>query len=156
MQLMLATLSRIKHHTPTTRWSDKQTHATPISGDDTPSPVSHTRRRSESGPVASKPTVCWQPPPHTASNDTNTRGFMNVHAPEPIHYRSRSIHRFGPGHGDPRCGPAMVSWCSLEGGDPAAPSGTATLLRLRPIADPTFDGSLPRGLGHRFGCYRLS
>ena len=34
----------------------------------------------------------------------------------------------------------------LERGDPAAPSGTATLLRLHPLTLHTFDASAPRGV----------
>src|SRR3954447_13969878 len=36
-----------------------------------------------------------------------------------------------------------------KGGDPAAPSGTATLLRLHPSHEPHLRRLPPRGLGHR-------
>ncbi|KAF1854518.1 hypothetical protein Lal_00013077 [Lupinus albus] len=43
-----------------------------------------------------------------------------------------------------------------KGGDPAAPSDTATLLRLHPNHRPTFDGWLLSGYPTGFGCFQLS
>ena len=39
----------------------------------------------------------------------------------------------------------IASRCSLKGGDPAAPSGTATLLRLRPSYQPYLNELPPEG-----------
>jgi len=43
----------------------------------------------------------------------------------------------------------------LKGGDPAAPSGTATLLRLRPSCQPRPRQRLPFGQATAFRRYRL-
>src|ERR1700753_2187544 len=47
--------------------------------------------------------------------------------------------------------PAPASWLVApeKGGNPAAPSGTATLLRLRPNRQPHLRRLPPQGLGHR-------
>ena len=45
---------------------------------------------------------------------------------------------------------------SLEGGDPAAPSDTATLLRLHPNHLSHLRRLAPKGYSTGFGCYKLS
>ena len=59
--------------------------------------------------------------------------------------------RTDPGSFDP------FAVCELQkGGDPAAPSGTATLLRLRPNRRSHLRRLPPCGWATGFGCYRLS
>ena len=59
--------------------------------------------------------------------------------------------RTDPGSVDP------FAVCELQkGGDPAAPSGTATLLRLRPNRRSHLRRLPPCGWATGFGCYRLS
>ena len=50
----------------------------------------------------------------------------------------------------------MRSSLSLEGGDPAAPSDTATLLRLHPNHLSHLRRLAPKGYLTDFGCYKLS
>ena len=49
----------------------------------------------------------------------------------------------------------MCSSLSLEGGDPAAPSDTATLLRLHPNHLSHLRRLAPKGYLTDFGCYKL-
>jgi hypothetical protein len=68
----------------------------------------------------------------------------------PIHYRSRSIHRLAPVTviREMRAGQGFVVLLRKEVIQPHLPV-RLPCYDFVPIADPTFDGSLPEGLGHR-------
>ena len=138
---MLATTIHKSNTTPHhQQWSDNQVL----------SPVSHSGRR-DSGPVASKPnSVSGNPSPASPITER----------PVPAHVCccTRTTPTTGgahltnrPGHRTPtRCGRAMglVVLLRKEVIQPHLPV-RLPCYDFVPIADPTFDGSLPKGLGHR-------
>src|SRR3954463_8408016 len=147
---MLATTIHKSNTTPHhQRWSDNQT--TPHYGETTP-PVSHTSGRRGDGLVVSKPNSVSDDPINRMSDHSNpVPASTFVVAPEPHPLQARPISRIAQDTEPPHA----------VGG----PTGLVVLLRkgviqphlpvrlpcydFVPIADPTFDGSPPYGLGHR-------
>ncbi len=143
---------QIKHHTPPPRWSDN-THAPPPQQQmeaGTPRPTSETTR----GPVASKPnSVSGDPPPHTPAHGPCAKkqvfDCLLCTRPRPttgqrpssnrLRIRCPRTMRAGPGH---------EVLLRKEVIQPHLPV-RLPCYDFVPIADPTFDGSPPCGLGHR-------
>src|SRR3954451_18493693 len=146
---MLATTIHKSNTTPHhQRWSDNQTN--PPHGGDT-SGFPHSGRRDD-GPVASKPnSVSGNPSTGCPITRTPYPVSTFVVAPEPHPLQVRPISRIAQVTEPPQ--------------DVGGPMGLVVLLRKEviqphlpvrlpcydfvPIADPTFDGSPPYGLGHR-------
>ena len=137
---------QIKHHTPPPKRGDNQP---PPRGDPTrvtPPPVSHTRDEEIDGPVVSKPNSVSGDPSPARSLESRTGSTFVVH-PNHTHYRC------GPSNESPRITEPPHMWAGLS---------LVVLLRKEviqphlpvrlpcydfvPIADPTFDGSLPHGV----------
>jgi hypothetical protein len=113
-----------------------------------------TTGRSESGPVASKPnSVLGRPPPPSRrpeDHQDKSKVFEFVrHSMHqtPTHYRQEAISRFAwftePPHS--WAGPGLVVLLRKEVIQPHLPV-RLPCYDFVPIADPTFDGSLPRGV----------
>ena len=131
---------QIKHHTPPPRWSDIKPTA-PSPGTARTPPVSHTRDEEVTGLLSQSPIVCWWYP---------RGGTSFVVHQNPTHYRC------GPSNESPRsqlirtmrAGRGLVVLLRKEVIQPHLPV-RLPCYDFVPIADPTFDGSLPYGLGHR-------
>src|SRR5215212_2130351 len=112
------------------------------------SPVSHRSGQRDSGPVASKPnSVSGNPSPH----QTRCGSIVCCCTRTPTHYRSASIHTESPRTPNPHtmwAGLRLVVLLRKEVIQPHLPV-RLPCYDFVPIADPTFDGSLPKGLGHR-------
>jgi hypothetical protein len=136
---------QIKHHTPPPKMERQP--KPPHSRGATP-PVSHTRDEEIAGLLSQSPIVCLMISRRRCF-PTNSQTF--VVAPEPHPLQARPISRIAQVTEPPQ----------VVGG----PMGLVVLLRKEviqphlpvrlpcydfvPIADPTFDGSPPYGLGHR-------
>ena len=146
------------HHTPTAvgphrcldarnHYPQIKHHPPPKRGDNQSSPQfsPHSGRR-DSGPVVSKPNSVSGGPPSPASITRNPYRLNVCRAPEP-HYQVRPIRRNRSRTPNSRArgrAPSLVVLLKKEVIQPRLRL-QATLLRLVPIASPTFDGSLPRG-----------
>ena len=97
---------QIKHHTPPPKRGDNQLQSL--------SPVSHTRDEEIAGLLSQSPIVCLAIP--SPASITRIPYRLNVcRAPEPHPLQAQAHPTNRPARGDPRiCGPAWVSWCSLE------------------------------------------
>src|ERR1700738_4344173 len=107
------------------------------------SPVSHTGRR-DSGPVVSKPNSV----PGNSITGVSPPAQMSVVHQTPTHYRRKAIFTIRPGHRTPtHCGRAtgLVVLLRKEVIQPHLPV-RLPCYDFVPIADPTFDGSLPQGV----------
>ena len=107
----------------------------------------------ENGLVASKPnSVSDDFPPARAPQRGRplTTGKFVVHQ-NPPHYRVKPIQRIAQESGSPRTMRAGLSLVVLLRKEVIQPHLPVRLpcYDFVPIADPTFDGSLPYGLGHR-------
>jgi hypothetical protein len=133
---------QIKHHTP----PPKQGNNTPIP------PNGDTTRNPGHGPVVSKPNSVSDGHPHPhPKQGKNRRCFSACRAPEPeTHYRpgpsNESLH--SPNPHTMWAGRSLVVLLRKEVIQPHLPV-RLPCYDFVPIADPTFDGSLPEGLGHR-------
>jgi hypothetical protein len=127
---------QIKHHTPPPKQGDNQVL----------SPVSHTRDEEIAGLLPQSPIVCL------AIHHRCLPHRLNVCcAPEPPPTTGRVHLTNRPGHRTPtHCGRAigLVVLLRKEVIQPHLPV-RLPCYDFVPIADPTFDGSLPKGLGHR-------
>ncbi len=137
---MLATTIHKSNTTPHhQRWSDNQVPH--------PTPVSHNRDEEIAGLLSQSPIVCLAI--HHRRSITGTRtGSTFVVAPEPHPLQVRPIVTIRPGHRTPtRCGRAMglVVLLRKEVIQPHLPV-RLPCYDFVPIADPTFDGSLPQGV----------
>ena len=98
------------------------------------------------GLLSQSPTVCLAAP------GTKPRpGYFACRAPEPHPLQVQPIQRIRLGHRiirDLRAGPNIVVLLRKEVIQPHLPV-RLPCYDFVPIADPTFDGSLPYGLGHR-------
>ena len=126
---------QIKHHTPPPKRGDNQR---PIPG------FPHSGRR-DSGPVVSKPnSVSGNPSPagHRIPHRLNV-----CRAPEPHPLQVRPIHRIAQDTviRDMRAGLSLVVLLRKEVIQPHLPV-RLPCYDFVPIADPTFDGSLPHGV----------
>ena len=128
---------QIKHHTPPPRWSDNQVL----------SPVSHIRDEEIAGLLPQSPIVCLMipsagisPPASTlveCTRTTPTTGAAHLHDS----LESPNPHTMWAGS-------SLVVLLRKEVIQPHLPV-RLPCYDFVPIADPTFDGSLPKGLGHR-------
>jgi hypothetical protein len=103
------------------------------------SPVSHTRDKGTAGLLPQSPIVCLAIcSPHPDHSETHC-GSTLVVAPNPVHYRQRVPHGSHP-H---QLGVSLVVLLRKEVIQPHLPV-RLPCYDFVPIADPTFDGSLPR------------
>ena len=122
---------------------------------DTTTPTPTKRAPDDDGPVVSKPNSVFGNPPTPTPTPTK-RGraprrssCLPVHQ-TPTHYRRKAIQRIAQNTEPPRtwAGLSLVVLLRKEVIQPHLPV-RLPCYDFVPIADPTFDGSLPYGLGHR-------
>ena len=132
---------QIKHHTPPPKWSDNQVL----------SPVSPNRDEEIAGLLSQSPIVCLAISlTGVRLLETRTGSTFVVHQ-TPTHYRRKAIFTNRSAHRTPtRCGrgTSLVVLLRKEVIQPHLPV-RLPCYDFVPIADPTFDGSPPYGLGHR-------
>jgi hypothetical protein len=145
---------RIKHHTPPPSGAETNSPPPPRSG------MAHPHRfpsrgEAKAGLLPQSPTVCLAAPKHhgpTPEEAGQVRGFrvrsfFKLYAPEPNPLQKRSIQRFATISviRDMRAGHGLVVLLRKEVIQPHLPV-RLPCYDFVPIADPTFDGSLPRGV----------
>lgn len=111
-------------------------------------PVSHTRDEEIDGPVASKPNSVSGNPSPAFDHSKPVPAHMSVVHQTPTHYRCEAIQRIRLGHRrirNLRAGPNIVVLLRKEVIQPHLPV-RLPCYDFVPIADPTFDGSLPQGV----------
>jgi hypothetical protein len=127
---------QIKHHTPPPKQGDNQTL----------SPVSHSRDKEIAGLLPQSPIVCLAIPHRRSITRNPYRLNVCYLHQNPTHYRSASIHTESPRTPNPHtlwAGLRLVVLLSKEVIQPHLPV-RLPCYDFVPIADPTFDGSLPR------------
>lgn len=134
---------QIKHHTPPPKMEQQHTPSTPETNPGLAAGHTHQRERS-AGPVVSKPnSVSGSQAPTNAGHPNK---FVELHQ-TPTHYRQEAIQRIVQDTEPPRtwAGLNLVVLLRKEVIQPHLPV-RLPCYDFVPIADPTFDGSLPQGV----------
>src|ERR1700746_290904 len=133
------TLTHKKHSTKKLR-SFSVRCSQPLSNTQTPHPTHQVRRQHTHDRVASKPNSV----PGGPFDRQNPDPITFVAHPAPAHYRPTPLH----GPACTHCAHPLVVLLRKEVIQPHLPV-RLPCYDFVPIAGPTFDGSLPYGLGHR-------